>query len=99
MLVPYFDGERNPNLPDATGTLHGLTNTTTREQLAIAAHDGVLCSLLNGVDALRRVGATVDGRGCSWSSDISSDIGAPDALRSIRAELTGQGDRHDIDQR
>ena len=61
-LVPYFDGERTPNLPDATGTFAGLTNTTTREQLALAAHDGVLCGLLDGVDALRSVGATIDGR-------------------------------------
>jgi len=62
MLVPYFDGERTPNLPDATGTFAGLTNSTTREQLALAAHDGVLCGVLHGVDALREVGATVDGR-------------------------------------
>jgi xylulokinase len=61
-LVPYFDGERTPNLPEATGTFAGLTNATTREQLALAAHDGVLCGLLGGVDALRAVGATVDGR-------------------------------------
>lgn len=61
-LVPYFDGERTPNLPDATGTFEGLTNTTTGAQLALAAHDGVLCGLLGGVDALRRVGATIDGR-------------------------------------
>ena len=61
-LVPYFDGERTPNLPDATGTFTGLTNATTREQLALAAHDGVLCGLLDGLDALRDVGATVDGR-------------------------------------
>ncbi len=61
-LVPYFDGERTPNLPDATGTLIGLTNLTTRAQLALAAHDGVLCGLLGGVDALRSVGATIDGR-------------------------------------
>ena len=61
-LVPYFDGERTPNLPDATGTFTGLTNLTTREQLALAAHDGVLCGLIGGVEALRDVGATVDGR-------------------------------------
>lgn len=61
-LIPYFDGERTPNLPDATGTFTGLTNSTTREQLALAAHDGVLCGLLGGVDALRAVGATVGGR-------------------------------------
>lgn len=62
LLVPYFDGERTPNLPDATGTFLGLTNTTTRAQLALAAHDGVLCGLLDGLDALRAVGASVDGR-------------------------------------
>ena len=62
MLVPYFDGERTPNLPDATGTFAGLANATTREQLALAAHDGVLCGLLDGRDALRAAGASVDGR-------------------------------------
>ena len=61
-LVPYFDGERTPNLPDATGTFSGLTSATTREQLALAAHDGVLCGLLDGLDVLRRCGATLDGR-------------------------------------
>ncbi|MDJ0769522.1 MAG: xylulokinase [Ilumatobacter sp.] len=62
MLVPYFDGERTPNLPDATGTFAGLTNATTPEQLALAAHDGVLCGVLDGLEALRCAGATVDGR-------------------------------------
>lgn len=62
MLVPHFDGERTPNLPDATGALSGLTNVTTREQIALAAHDGVLCGLLDGVDALVTAGASIDGR-------------------------------------
>ena len=62
MLIPYFDGERTPNLPDATGMWVGLTNTTSREQLALAAHDGVLCGLLDGLDALRSQGAACDGR-------------------------------------
>jgi xylulokinase len=62
LLIPYFDGERTPNLPDATGTFVGLTNVTTRAQLALAAHDGVLCGLLDGLDALRTVGASVDRR-------------------------------------
>jgi xylulokinase len=62
MCVPYFDGERTPNRPDATGSFTGLTNATTREQIALAAHDGVLCGLLDGIDALRDVGAHIDGR-------------------------------------
>ena len=33
-LTPYFDGERTPNLPDATGTFEGLRNDTTSADLA-----------------------------------------------------------------
>jgi xylulokinase len=62
MCVPYFDGERTPNRPEATGTFTGLDNATTRERLALAAHHGVVCGLLDGVDALVDVGARVDGR-------------------------------------
>ena len=62
LLVPYFDGERTPNLPEATGTFHGLTNGTTREQLALATHDGVLCGVLHGVDAIRAVDVELTGR-------------------------------------
>lgn len=61
-VIPWFDGERTPNMPDATGTMLGITNSTTRQQIALAAHDGVLCGLLDGVDALSKVGASVDGR-------------------------------------
>ena len=62
VLVPYFDGERTPNLPDATGLLAGLRNDTTREELALAAHDGVLCGLFDGLDALRSAGVNTNGR-------------------------------------
>jgi xylulokinase len=61
VLVPYFDGERTPNLPDATGWWSGLRNDTSREDLAMAAHEGVVCGLLAGVDALAAAGASVDG--------------------------------------
>jgi xylulokinase len=84
-LVPYFDGERTPNLPDATGTFHGLTNATTREQLALAAHDGVLSGLLAGVDALREVGASVDGRIFLVGGGSRSA-----AYRQRAADLTGK---------
>lgn len=62
ILVPYFDGERTPNLPDATGSFVGLRTDTTRQQLALAAHDGVLCGLLAGLDALGEAGVDVSGR-------------------------------------
>ncbi|MFZ8997486.1 MAG: xylulokinase [Ilumatobacteraceae bacterium] len=85
VLVPYFDGERTPNLPDATGTFVGLTNVTTREQLALAAHDGVLCGLLDGVDALRSAGASVNGRIFLVGGGARSE-----AYRRRLAELAGR---------
>lgn len=57
VLLPYLDGERTPDLPDATGTLSGLTRAAmTPENLARAAVEGVLCGLGDAVDALRRHG-------------------------------------------
>lgn len=56
-LVPYFDGERTPNLPDATASLIGMTHaSTTRANLARAAVEGMLGGLGAGVDALRGLG-------------------------------------------
>jgi xylulokinase len=51
-LLPYLDGERTPNRPDATGVLRGLTSATRRDDLARAAVEGLLCSLADAVDAL-----------------------------------------------
>lgn len=59
VLLPYLDGERTPNLPDATGSLHGLTRTNlTRENLARAAVEGMLGGLADAVDALVAAGVT-----------------------------------------
>ncbi|HEY7136329.1 MAG TPA: xylulokinase [Acidimicrobiia bacterium] len=52
VLVPYFDGERTPNRPHARGLLAGLRGDVRREQLARAAFEGVVCGLLEGLDAL-----------------------------------------------
>ena len=57
VLVPYFEGERTPNLPDATATLAGLTlASTTRPNLARAAIEGMLCGLAAGVAAVQQLG-------------------------------------------
>lgn len=56
VLVPYLEGERTPDRPDATGHLVGLTGANgTRENLARATVEGMLCGLAAGVDALARV--------------------------------------------
>jgi xylulokinase len=57
VLVPYFEGERTPNLPDATGSLHGMTLTSfTPPNLARAAVEGVACSLADGLKAVTDLG-------------------------------------------
>jgi xylulokinase len=57
VLVPYFEGERTPNLPDAQASIHGLTlASTVPANLARAAIEGMLCGLADGLDAVRSVG-------------------------------------------
>lgn len=56
-LLPYFDGERTPNLPDARGSLHGISrDNLTPENIARAAVEGMLGGLADAVDALVDVG-------------------------------------------
>lgn len=57
VLVPYFEGERTPNLPHATASFSGLSiASTTRSNVARAAVEGMLCGLAGGLDALRALG-------------------------------------------
>ncbi|WP_219412956.1 xylulokinase [Pseudonocardia nigra] len=59
-LVPYLEGERTPNRPDATGALHGLTlATSTPAHLARAAVEGLLCGMADALDALVAAGVPV----------------------------------------
>jgi xylulokinase len=57
VLVPYLEGERTPALPNATGSLHGLTlDSMTPAHVARACIEGVLCGLADALDALRDSG-------------------------------------------
>lgn len=61
-LLPYFDGERTPNRPDARATLTGMSTATTREDVARAYVEGLLCSLADGISALEDRTGTVPAR-------------------------------------
>ncbi|MCP8999340.1 FGGY family carbohydrate kinase [Pseudarthrobacter sp. RMG13] len=57
VLVPYFEGERTPNLPHAKASLHGLSiASSTRSNIARAAIEGMLCGLSGGLAALQALG-------------------------------------------
>ena len=60
-FIPYLDGERTPNLPDARGSLHGMTRENmTPENMARSAIEGMFGGLADAVDALTRAGAAVN---------------------------------------
>jgi xylulokinase len=57
LLLPYFDGERTPNLPRATGVLNGLTHRNlTDGHLARAAIEGTTLAMNFGLQRLRHLG-------------------------------------------
>lgn len=84
VMVPYLEGERTPNLPDATGALHGLTLTNaTPANIARAAVEGMLCGLAVGLDALAEQGADVTGVRLVGGAAVSP------AVREIAPQVFG----------
>jgi len=57
MLVPFFEGERTPNSPDATGVYFGLRDKTfSVAHFARAAMEGTTLGLNYGLNRLRELG-------------------------------------------
>ena len=57
LLLPYFNGERTPALPNGRAVLSGMTSAnTTPPNLARAAMEGATLGLRYGLDVLRRLG-------------------------------------------
>lgn len=85
VLVPYLDGERTPDLPDATGTLTGFRSDVTPGQVARAAVEGVICGLLEGGDLLASHGLRTHGR-----LIVTGGASRSRAYRQILADLAGK---------
>lgn len=57
LLVPYFEGERVPNVPNGTGVWFGANRTThTPAHFARAAMEGATLGLAYGLNRLRELG-------------------------------------------
>ncbi len=91
LLLPYFGGERTPNLPVATGRLLGLSDgNATGTHYVRAALDGVAAGLAYCVEALGRDGfraseATLVGGGSAspvWQQAIADALQVPITVRS-----------------
>ncbi|MGW0534855.1 xylulokinase [Streptomyces sp. NPDC003032] len=85
-LLPYLDGERTPDLPLASGMLHGLRHDTTPGQLLQAAYDGAVHSLLGALDLVLDTDADrssplllIGGgaRGAAWQQTVRRLSGRP----------------------
>ena len=84
-LLPYLDGERTPNRPDATGTLAGLRTLHEPADLARAAVEGVAHGLLDGLDAMVALGLAPAGRLVLTGGGARSL-----ALQQVLADLSGR---------
>jgi xylulokinase len=85
ILIPYLDGERTPDLPDATGRLLNLRTISTRAEVARAAVEGVICGLLEGLDLLGKQGLRLDQR-----LVLTGGAARSKAFRQTLADLTGK---------
>jgi xylulokinase len=56
VVLPYLDGERTPDLPGASGLVHGLRHDTTPGQLLQAAYDGAAHALFTALDDVLKAG-------------------------------------------
>ena len=59
-VLPYFDGERTPNLPHAAGTIAGLRHDSEPGQILLAAYEGAVASLVEALELLTGVGSGLD---------------------------------------
>src|ERR1035437_6201088 len=62
LLASFLDTERSPDRPNSRGLLGGLSSTTSREELALAAFEGVVLGLHRGFVRLRELGVDASGR-------------------------------------
>ncbi len=85
-LTPYFEGERTPNLPDATATIEGLRlGTGTRENIARAAIEGMLRGLGVGKEILEANGFEIN------KIFLIGGAAANPAVQQIAREIFGDG--------
>ena len=57
ILLPYFEGERTPNVPDGTGVYYGLNSRTfNRAHMARAAMEGVTLGMNYGLNRMKELG-------------------------------------------
>lgn len=57
VVLPWFEGERTPNLPRANATIVGLARSSGPGSILMATYEGVLAGLLDALDRITAIGA------------------------------------------
>jgi len=99
IFVPYIQGERVPDLPNATGSIHGVrAGSLDPAVLYRAAIEGVTLNLAWGIERMRALGIRVDAvrlvgggaRNPLWRQVIADVLDAPvTALEEIETAALG----------
>ena len=58
--LPYFDGERTPNVPDAAAAILGLRHDTDPRSILMATYEGAIVGLLDALDTIDRCSSGID---------------------------------------
>jgi xylulokinase len=84
VFIPYLEGERTPQLPNARGQLVGLTlSNMTPANIARATIEGVLWSLAYGLQTLRTQTGEISG------ITLTGGAAQSDAVRAIAPAVFG----------
>jgi xylulokinase len=84
-FVPYSETDDLSRRGPAHGVLAGLHAGVTQEHVARALVEGVVCNLLDGIDALSDAGVPIDGR--LW---VIGAAARSNAFQRVVADLSGR---------
>ncbi|MCB2224912.1 MAG: xylulokinase [Actinobacteria bacterium] len=88
VVLPYLDGERTPNLPNAAGSITGLHHATEPAEILLAAYRGAALSLLEALEVIDAHSSGIEegvpitligggARGATWRRVIRELSGRP----------------------
>jgi xylulokinase len=99
VLIPYFNGERTPNVPSGTGVFYGINEFTMRPgYIARSAMEGVTLGIRYGLESMKKEGISpqdirLTGGGSKseeWRRIAADIMGAPTVTMKVE-EAAGFG--------
>ncbi|MCY7417324.1 MAG: xylulokinase, partial [Chloroflexi bacterium] len=92
--LPWFDGERTPNLPDAQAAILGLRHDTPAGAILGATYEGAVIGLLDALDAISDCSDPLDARapivligggarGAAWQDAVLRLSGRPVRIPTV----------------